>query len=165
MTITSIRQPSSSPSHIADSVTLTPQFLLPPHPLHQAPSHCLILSARSTSPSLLSRTPGSKPLSDFVGSLYYVAPEVIEGSYGFPADVWSAGVVLYVLLAGIPPFWAKTEADVTKAIREGKVGFRGAVWRNVSDAGKDLIRQLLTHNQKKRITARAALGMYLALHT
>ncbi|CAI5475252.1 unnamed protein product, partial [Closterium sp. Yama58-4] len=101
--------------------------------------------------------PGSKPLSDFVGSLYYIAPEVIEGSYGFPADVWSAGVVLYVLLAGVPPFWAKTEADVTKAIREGKWGFRGAVWRNVSEPGKDLICQLLTHNQKKRITARAAL--------
>ncbi|CAI5534827.1 unnamed protein product [Closterium sp. Naga37s-1] len=102
--------------------------------------------------------PGGKMLNDAVGSLFYIAPEVIGGSYGTPADVWSAGVVLYVLLAGVPPFWAETEAGVARAIKEAEVGFQGSAWRGVSEEGKDLILRMLDRDQKRRVSAQEALG-------
>ncbi|KAL9689149.1 hypothetical protein QQ045_033581 [Rhodiola kirilowii] len=94
---------------------------------------------------------------DLVGSAFYVAPEVLKCKYGKEIDVWSAGVMLYILLSGFPPFCAETEKGIFDAILEGKLSFEEAPWPTVSDSAKDLIKKMLTMDPKKRITAAEAL--------
>lgn len=98
-----------------------------------------------------------KVYREIVGSAYYVAPEVLGRSYGKEIDVWSAGVILYILLSGVPPFWAETEKGIFDAILEGNVDLQTAPWPSISDAAKDLIKKMLTWDPKKRITAAQAL--------
>ncbi|KAI3431988.1 uncharacterized protein J3R85_007646 [Psidium guajava] len=98
-----------------------------------------------------------KVYNDVVGSAYYIAPEVLNRNYGKEIDVWSAGVILYILLCGVPPFWAETDQDILKAILEGSLDLESAPWPSISDLAKDLIRKMLTRDPKKRITAAEAL--------
>ncbi|KAI3730323.1 hypothetical protein L1987_61492 [Smallanthus sonchifolius] len=95
-----------------------------------------------------------------VGSPYYVAPEVLLKRYGKEIDVWSAGVILYILLSGVPPFWgesmmvvSETENGMFKAILEGNLDLKSPPWPTISAGAKDLISKMLTKNPKKRITA------------
>ncbi|XP_050213203.1 calcium-dependent protein kinase 19-like [Mercurialis annua] len=94
---------------------------------------------------------------DIVGSAYYVAPEVLKRSYGKEMDIWSAGVILYILLSGAPPFWAETESGIFNAILQGHIDFESQPWPSISDSAKDLIRRMLTQDTKKRITPAQAL--------
>ncbi|CAN6867760.1 unnamed protein product [Brassica oleracea] len=87
-------------------------------------------------------------LKEKVGSLYYTAPEVLrEESYGKEIDIWSAGVILYILLSGSPPFGNDDE------IKKGIIGFDSQPWPCISVGAKDLIKRMLNKNQKERISA------------
>lgn len=100
--------------------------------------------------------PGER-FSEIVGSPYYMAPEVLKRNYGQEIDIWSAGVILYILLCGVPPFWAETEQGVAQAILRGNLDFKREPWPNVSENAKDLVRQMLEPDPKKRLIAKQVL--------
>ncbi|WCJ28569.1 Calcium-dependent protein kinase family protein [Euphorbia peplus] len=95
--------------------------------------------------------------TDVVGSPYYVAPEVLLKHYGPEADVWTAGVILYILLSGVPPFWAETQQGIFDAVLKGYIDFESEPWPVISDSAKDLIRQMLCSKPAERLTAHQVL--------
>ncbi|PON93955.1 GPCR kinase [Trema orientale] len=98
-----------------------------------------------------------KAYKDIVGSAYYVAPEVLRRNYGKEIDVWSAGVILYILLSGVPPFWGETEKTIFEAILDCKLDLKSPPWPSISASAKDLIARMLKMDPRKRITAAEAL--------
>jgi len=97
-------------------------------------------------------------LSTKAGTPYYVAPQVLLGKYDQASDLWSLGVIMYVLLCGYPPFHGDTDADVLAKVRLGNFHFAAADWKNVSEDAKQLIRMLLKMNPRDRFTAEQALN-------
>lgn len=95
-------------------------------------------------------TPGT-PCKEEVGTPFYLAPEVLRNNYGPEADIWSAGVVLYILLCGVPPFWAKDTDGIRASILEGKLDLTSGPWKSVSEPAKDLVRQMLNMDSSLRI--------------
>jgi serine/threonine protein kinase len=100
-------------------------------------------------------------LTDIVGSAYYVAPEVLHRSYGTEADVWSIGVITYILLCGSRPFWARTESGIFRAVIRTDPSFDEMPWPDLSLEAKDFVKRLLSKDHRKRMTAAQALSKFL----
>nr|QBB20011.1 putative calcium dependent protein kinase [Ettlia sp. YC001] len=94
---------------------------------------------------------------DLVGSPYYVAPEVLRKNYSHEADMWSLGVILYILLSGLPPFWGDTEDQIFKMVLKGAIDFKSEPWPRISEAAKDCVKRLLEMDAAKRATAEQIL--------
>ncbi|KAG6394440.1 hypothetical protein SASPL_145024 [Salvia splendens] len=104
--------------------------------------------------------PGKK-FQDIVGSAYYVAPEVLKRKSGPESDVWSIGVITYILLCGRRPFWDKTEDGIFKEVLRNKPDFRRKPWPKISNPAKDFVKKLLVKNPQARLTAAQALSYAL----
>ncbi|XP_078440698.1 calcium-dependent protein kinase 28 [Wolffia australiana] len=101
--------------------------------------------------------PGRK-FHDIVGSAYYVAPEVLKRRSGPESDVWSIGVITYILLCGRRPFWDKTEDGIFKEVLRKKPDFRRKPWPSISSSAKDFVTKLLVKDPRARLTAAQALS-------
>ncbi|KAH0770995.1 hypothetical protein KY290_014976 [Solanum tuberosum] len=101
--------------------------------------------------------PGKK-FQDIVGSAYYVAPEVLKRKSGPESDVWSIGVITFILLCGRRPFWDKTEDGIFKEVLRNKPDFRRKPWPTISNSAKDFVKKLLVKDPRARLTAAQALS-------
>lgn len=100
-----------------------------------------------------------KKLEEKLGTAYYIAPEVIKKSYNEKCDLWSCGVIMYILISGEPPF-NDPRADndaIMKKVEAGKYDIEHGIWKSVSKEAKDLIKKLLTYDPAERISADQAL--------
>ncbi|KAL8204860.1 hypothetical protein R6Q57_010483 [Mikania cordata] len=95
--------------------------------------------------------------TDMVGSPYYVAPEVLRKFYSQECDIWSAGVIIYILLCGVPPFWDETEQGIFEQVLNGSLDFASEPWPSISESAKDLVRKMLVRDPKRRLTAAEVL--------
>ena len=100
----------------------------------------------------------SELMHDQVGTIYYVAPEVLFGEYTSKADIWSIGVVAYVLLCGFAPFNAGSESRTYNIVKEGPgVTFPSPAWDKISPEAKRFVRKLMDRDPDKRPSAAEAM--------
>ena len=126
------------------------------------PENCLYLTSSDTSEikvidfGLAASITEEQVLSEVAGTPYYIAPEMLEGNYNKLADCWSLGVMMYVMLAGTPPFNGNDNNEIMMAVYNGSYTFRHATFEYVSDSAKDLISRLLVKDSTRRFTAEQA---------
>ena len=97
-----------------------------------------------------------KAMETRVGTAYYVSPEVLNGKYDEKCDIWSAGVILYIMLSGDPPFNGDNDNEIYRNIMKKKFEFPENEWKNISNDAKDLISHMLCEPDK-RFTAQEVL--------
>jgi len=91
------------------------------------------------------------------GTPYYVAPQVLQGKYDQLSDLWSVGVIMYVMLCGYPPFSGDSDSAVLSKVKTGKFSFNSADWKHISEDAKDLIKCLIKLNPAERYSAEKTL--------
>ncbi|CAN4105887.1 unnamed protein product [Withania somnifera] len=99
-----------------------------------------------------------KMMNGVVGSPYYVAPEVLLGKeYNEKVDIWSAGVIWYIMLSGVPPFYGDTPTETFEAVLRGNLRFPTRIFRSVSTEAKDLLRKMICKDVSRRFSAEKVL--------
>lgn len=83
------------------------------------------------------------------GTPYYISPEVLKGSYDESCDIWSAGVILYILLSGVPPFYGDSDPEILDAVQKGEYTTDIPEMKSVSESAKDLILHMITSPDKR----------------
>jgi calcium-dependent protein kinase len=106
--------------------------------------------AKKVSKNELMTTPNGTP--------YYIAPEVLKGSYTTQCDNWSMGVVMYIMLSGRPPFGGKNNNEILHNVLHGTFDFSASVWASISDDAKDLIKNLIERQADVRFTSEEAFN-------
>ena len=97
----------------------------------------------------LSRIWKGKNMTTKVGTAYYVSPEVLAGKYDERCDIWSAGVILYILLSGEPPFNGHNDNEIYRRICKMTFTFPENKWRKISKEAKELIKMMLSPEDKR----------------
>lgn len=98
-----------------------------------------------------------KKLSSKVGTPYYISPEILEGNYTEKCDIWSAGVILYVLLSGELPFNGHSDVEIYDKIKKLEFGYPENKWDHISKEAKDLLNHMLVP-EKERYSANQVLS-------
>lgn len=96
-------------------------------------------------------------MTEKFGTPYYIAPEVLSKSYNERCDIWSCGVILYILLSGYPPFPGKNDKEIMRNVMKGEYSLDGEEWKYISEEGKDLVRRMLMYDPSKRLSAKEVL--------
>ena len=97
------------------------------------------------------------PENRYVGSSYYMAPEILKRKYDEKCDLWSIGVILYILLTGRPPFDGNDDDEILRNVEKGVYDKTSYPYPSLSPLSKDLINKLLQYEPEKRISAEVAL--------
>ena len=102
--------------------------------------------------------PKGKRLKKFIGTSYYIAPEVIMEDYDNKCDIWSCGIILYILLSGFPPFNGHSNKQIYNNIRFQKLYFSQDEWKGISKDAIELIKNMLNKNPENRFSAEDCLN-------
>jgi len=102
-------------------------------------------------------TDSKMQLTQKYGTAYYIAPEVLKKDYNQKCDIWSCGVILFILLSGSPPFYGRNENEILSRVQKGEFSMKDPVWNKISTSAKRLLKRMLDYNPKTRISASEAL--------
>lgn len=100
----------------------------------------------------------SGPLTEGVGTIYTMAPEVLTGTYTQKADIWSVGVIAYMLLSSQMPFFGRKRRQIAEQILNCQYDFRGRRWKHITEQAKDFIEDLLVLDPEDRVDAATAMS-------
>ena len=132
----------------------------PPKMQHQKKDPKLLLPVKLADFGFAKTVEKKNGCRTLCGTPGYLAPEILERwpAYDVKCDVWSVGVILFLLLGGYLPFDDEDEDKVFDRTRNGQYDFRPQFWRHISNGAKDLVSQCLTINPGKRVGATQALN-------